>query len=170
MRPLRTWLTDANRLEETAYCAAHPYPLLVHATTGYQLQPITRTAVMTMDRAVLAAANRPARPPSAIDDYVAFPVRATPGRDAFQVAIGCHEQCDVVIDDVTVSKLHALLMCDTRGHWYLQDAGSTTGTHLNDKDPGETQVLVSGDRISLGMVDLVFYLPSQAYHLIRRLV
>ncbi|MBL0217192.1 MAG: FHA domain-containing protein [Myxococcales bacterium] len=170
MRELRAWLADANRLDEAAYCAAHPYPLLVHATTGYQLRPITRTVMMTMDQAVLDVARRPAQPPSALDDYVAFAVRGARGVPGFQVTIGCADESDIVINDVTVSKLHATLMQDRRGHWYIQDAGSTTGTHVNDQDPSETQILVSGDRVSLGMVDLVFYLPSQAYQLIRRLV
>jgi pSer/pThr/pTyr-binding forkhead associated (FHA) protein len=59
---------------------------------------------------------------------------------------------------------------DRHGNWYVQDAGSTTGTHVNDADPEPTQVLKSGDVISFGMVDTVFHLPASAYALVRRLV
>jgi hypothetical protein len=169
VRPLADWLKDANRLDELAYCNKHPYPLLVHCTTGYRLQPVSIMA-MTLDRAVLAAALRPRSTPSAIDDYIAFEVCAADGRRAFDLSLGCNPSCDIHIDDVTVSKLHAHMTQDRHGNWYIQDAGSSTGTHVNDGDPGPTQVLVSGDRISVGMVDLVFYLPSQAYSLIRRLL
>jgi hypothetical protein len=169
VRPLADWRYDANRLDEIEFCAAHPHPLLVHCTTGYQLRPVERIG-LTIDRAVLAPSSRPAMAASGLDDYRAALVKPRAGRRGFQLAIGCELDCDIHIDDVTVSTLHAHMTQDRHGNWYVQDAGSTTGTHVNDRDPCETQVLRSGDRISLGMVDLVFYLPSQVYHLIRRLL
>ena len=169
MRPLADWLADANHCEELEFCSVHPYPLLVHITTGYKLRPVERMA-MTIDRAVLAAATRPVTSPSAIDDYLALEVRSQGRVRTFQLSVGCGPNCDIQINDVTVSNVHAYMTQDRHGNWYVQDASSTTGTHVNDRDPGETQVLVSGDRISFGMVDFTFLLPSQAYHLVRRLV
>jgi hypothetical protein len=167
--PLADWRTDADRLDELAFCKAHPYPLLVHHTAGYKLRPLVDRAAMTIDRAVLGSRGKPTVP-SSIDEYLAVPVRPISHVQSFELAVGCGDVCDIHIDDVTVSNIHAFLMQDRRGNWYLRDAGSTTGTHVNDQDPQPTQVLVTGDRISFGMVDTVFYLPGPAYALIRRLI
>ena len=71
---------------------------------------------------------------------------------------------------ISQESLHAHMTQDRHGNWYVHDAGSTTGTHVNDADPTPTQVLVPGDRISFGLVDMTFLLPAQAYQLVRRLV
>lgn len=168
MKPLDHWLHDANALDVLAYCRKHPSPLLVHDMTKYKLRPLENFAA-TMDRAVLAPARR-GLPPSAIDDYVAFPLLAFGGDHTFNLVVGCGHDADIWIDDVTVSKVHAHITQDRHGNWYVQDVGSTTGTHVNDADPEPTQVLKSGDVISFGMVDVVFHLPASAYALVRRLV
>lgn len=168
LRPLSDWLLDAKALDRGAFCAKHPHPLLVHTTTGYKLRPIVNTA-MTIDRAVLAAALRPPRPSGGIDDYLAVEVRAAHGTRSFDLIVGCGNDVDIWIDDVTVSARHAHMSRDREGSWYVRDASSTTGTHVNDRDYGETQALVAGDRISFGMVDLCFYPPEDAYDLIRKL-
>jgi hypothetical protein len=169
VRPLADWLRDANSLTELEYCARHPYPLLVHATTGYKMRPVEKLA-MTLDRVVLSPVTRPRSQPSAIDDYLALPVLAMDGRRTYELSVGCNEDCDIWLNDVTVSNLHAHMTQDRHGNWYVQDAGSSTGTHVNDRDPDPTQVLVAGDRISFGLVDLTFTLPAQAFQLVRRLV
>ena len=169
VKPLAHWLRDARDLSEKAYCAVHPYPLLVHPTSGYQLRPIEKVA-MTIDRAVLAPSKRPATAPTVMDQYLAIPVSALQHSRVFQITVGSHLDNDIWIDDVTVSSTHAHLTRDKDGNWYVQDASSTTGTHVNDNDPDPTQVLVSGDRISFGMVDFTFYLPADAYRMIRSLL
>lgn len=169
MKPLAAWSYDATQLDELAYCAKHPYPLLVHVADGYKLHPVEQ-ALQTMDRAILSPARRAAGTPLAIDDYSAVAVRQTVGKFV-ELAVGCDRKaCDVLVNDISISRVHAHMVQDARGNWYVNDASSTTGTFVNDKDPVATQVLMSGDRITLGMVDLTFYLPSQAYELIRRLV
>lgn len=170
MRPLSHWLHDANRLDELTYCESHPYPLLVRHDDAYRMQPPSDPMGLTMDRVVLASARRPEQPPSSIEDYVAIEVRRRISARSIHITVGCTEEADIQIADVSISKHHALFTQDRHGNWYVQDASSSTGTHVNDHDPSPTQLLLSGDRISFGMIDLVFYLPSQAYHLIRRLV
>lgn len=167
MEPLSRWRQDATDLDVLAYCAKHSYPLLVHHTGGYQLIPIER-AMETIDRAVLSPSRR-GRAPSANAEYLAVRVVALRGPHAFELTVGCTPSCDVRINDVTVSKHHATMTRDRHGNWYLQDAGSTTGTHVNDADPEPTQVLKSGDRIGFGMVELVFHLPASVYELVRTL-
>jgi hypothetical protein len=169
VKPLAHWLKDARELGEEAYRTKHPYPLLVHATSGYKLRPIEKIA-MTIDRAVLAPSKRPATAPTVMDEYLALPVVALQGGRVFDLSVGSHVDSDLWIDDVTVSATHAHMTRDKEGLWYLQDASSTTGTHVNDRDPDPTQALVAGDRISIGMVDFTFYPAAEAYRFIRRLV
>jgi len=169
VRPLADWWQDANRLEELAFCAAHPYPLLVYLTTTYQLRPVDDRS-KTMDRVVLQATTPPSPPGSGLDQYLAVPVKARVGKRTFQLSVGCAHDRDIRINDVTVSNVHAHFTGDRHGNWYVQDASSTTGTHVNDRDPNATQVLISGDRISFGMVDVTFMLPSQVYRLVRMLL
>ena len=169
MKPLAAWSYDANHLDELAYCAKYPYPLLVHMAGGYTLHAVEK-AHLTMDRAILSPVKRRGDMSSAIDDYSAVAVRHTVGQFV-ELTVGCDRMiCDILINDITISRMHAHMLQDRHGNWYLNDASSTTGTFVNDKDPSPTQVLVSGDRITFGMVDLTFYLPSQAFALIRRLV
>jgi hypothetical protein len=168
MKMLSHWLKDANALDELAYCTKHPYPLLVHNMTTYQLRPVDRV-MATIDRAVLSPLRR-GQTPSAIDEYMAASVQAHGGDHTFELTVGCHGDCDIQINDVTVSKIHALMTKDARGYWYVQDVGSTTGTHVNDLDTEPTRALQSGDRVAFGMVELTFHLPASAYHLVRRLI
>jgi pSer/pThr/pTyr-binding forkhead associated (FHA) protein len=162
-------LADANRLGELEYCAAHPHPLLVHCRTTYQLRPVDKSG-MTIDRVVLDRVVRPHSTPSGLDEYSAVPVRSRMGTRAFDLTVGCNPDCDIHIDDSSLSNLHARMTQDRHGNWYIQDASSLTGTHVNGKDPIETRPLVSGDLISFGMVDVTFLLPSQVYRLVRMLL
>lgn len=62
---------------------------------------------------------------------------------------------EVVLEDARVSRHHAELYL--RGsEWYLRDLGSTNGTYVNGYGSRE-RALESGDRISLGGVELVFH-------------
>jgi len=168
MKMLSYWLKDANALDELAYCAKHPYPLLVHNTSSYQLRPVEKI-MATIDRAVLSPVRR-GRVPSAIDEYEAVPVQAMGGEHTFELTVGCGPDCDVRVNDVTVSKIHALMTQDARGFWYVQDVGSTTGTHVNEQDTDPTRPLQSGDKIAFGMVEVTFHLPASHYALVRRLI
>ncbi len=169
MKPLAAWSYAANVLDELGFCEKYPYPLLVHAAGGYALHPIEK-GHLTMDRAILSPVKRRGDMPSAMDDYSAVAVRQTVGKFV-ELTVGCDRTvCDIVINDITISRVHAHMLHDRHGNWYINDASSTTGTFVNDKDPSPTQVLVSGDRVTLGMVELTFYLPSQVFALIRRLV
>lgn len=73
-----------------------------------------------------------------------------PGRQS----IGRSFQCDLVIEDQNVSRLHAWLM-PFGGKWKLIDNDSTNGTYLNDQRIQEC-VLNDGDQIRVGTTILVF--------------
>ena len=71
------------------------------------------------------------------------------------MTIGRRPDCDVFLDDVTVSRDHARLV--RRGeHWYLDDCGSLNGTYVN-RSRIESQRLEEGDEVQIGKYRLTFH-------------
>jgi hypothetical protein len=92
----------------------------------------------------------------------ALVIRAGGGRagESFAVegermTIGRRPDCDVFLDDVTVSRDHALLV--QRGDsWYLDDCGSLNGTYVN-RSRIESQRLQEGDEVQIGKYKLTYH-------------
>ena len=70
-----------------------------------------------------------------------------------EVLIGRHLGCDVVLDDPSVSRRHALLRFRD-GSWILRDLESTNGTRVNGCDVVRCR-LEPGDVLMLGDESLV---------------
>src|SRR5271165_1059931 len=89
-------------------------------------------------------------------------IRAGGGRvgESFPIAgermsIGRRPECEVFLDDVTVSRDHALLI--HRGEsWYLDDCGSLNGTYVN-RSRIESHRLEEGDEVQIGKYKLTFH-------------
>jgi len=92
----------------------------------------------------------------------ALVIRAGGGRvgesfavDAERTTIGRRPDSAVFLDDVTVSRDHALLI--RRGdQWYLDDLGSLNGTYVN-RQRIESQRLEEGDEVQVGKYKLTFH-------------
>src|ERR1700677_3510422 len=92
----------------------------------------------------------------------ALVIRAGGGRvgESFPVElermrIGRRPDAEVFLDDVTVSRDHALLI--SRGEqWYLDDCGSLNGTYVN-RSRIESQRLEEGDEVQIGKYKLTFH-------------
>ncbi len=92
----------------------------------------------------------------------ALVIRAGGGREgeSFAVAgermsIGRRPDSGVFLDDVTVSRDHALLI--RRGEdWYLDDCGSLNGTYVN-RSRIESHHLQEGDEVQVGKYKLTFH-------------
>ncbi|WP_053227379.1 FHA domain-containing protein [Solirubrobacter soli] len=68
---------------------------------------------------------------------------------------------DIVLDDPTVSHVHAQLSCEGRG-WVLADDGrSRNGCFVNGQRVREPRPLRDGDRVRLGNAELVFRAPRR---------
>ena len=68
--------------------------------------------------------------------------------DSHRIVLGRDEQCDVVLDDTSVSRQHAAIYERSDG-FYVEDLESTNGTRVNG-ELVRTTILDSGDRIQLG--------------------
>jgi len=73
-----------------------------------------------------------------------------------RTTIGRSPDCGIFLDDVTVSRHHAVLL--KRGdHWLIEDGGSLNGTFVNRKRV-ESAELEDGDEIQIGKYRLTFLL------------
>jgi hypothetical protein len=69
------------------------------------------------------------------------------------------DEVDVIIDDSSVSRLHARIRRDATGNYWLYDEGSAGGTYLNHDRLGlAPRPLQHNDAIRLGRVTLRFRL------------
>ena len=91
----------------------------------------------------------------------ALVIRAGGGRvgesfavDRERTSIGRRPDAEVFLDDVTVSRDHALLI--RRGEqWHLDDCGSLNGTYVNRRRI-ESHRLTDGDELQVGKYKLAF--------------
>ena len=79
--------------------------------------------------------------------------------DDDQVLSGRHPDSDIFLDDVTVSRKHAVFR-RTSGGFVVHDVGSLNGTYVN-RELVDEAVLTTGDEVQIGKFRLVFY-ASQA--------
>ena len=68
--------------------------------------------------------------------------------------IGRSPDCDIFLDDVTVSRRHAVL-AEREGAFYVEDQGSLNGTFVNRKRI-ESARLEDGDELQIGKYRLTF--------------
>ncbi|MBF5043736.1 FHA domain-containing protein [Aggregicoccus sp. 17bor-14] len=85
-----------------------------------------------------------------------------PGR----VRLGRAPECELVINDGTLSSVHLLFLREPGGApgggWTVRDGGSRNGSWLDGVRlaPGQPQALASGARLQAAQVSLTFYTPE----------
>ncbi len=76
------------------------------------------------------------------------------GLDRDKLTIGRSPDCDIFLDDITVSRRHALLVRQ-RGGYAIEDQGSLNGTFVNRRRVDSVQ-LEDGDEVQIGKYKLTF--------------
>jgi pSer/pThr/pTyr-binding forkhead associated (FHA) protein len=79
--------------------------------------------------------------------------------DDDEVTSGRHPDSDIFLDDVTVSRKHAVFR-RSPGGFRVHDVGSLNGTYVNRALVDEA-VLSTGDEVQIGKFRLVFYAAAQ---------
>jgi predicted component of type VI protein secretion system len=72
------------------------------------------------------------------------------------VTVGRHEECDVLLDDVSVSRHHGVFTRTASGRITVRDLNSLNGTYVNGSRVEET-ALHSGDEVQVGKFKLIFW-------------
>lgn len=75
--------------------------------------------------------------------------------DDDEVLAGRHPDCDIFLDDVTVSRRHAVFE-RREGSFVVRDVGSLNGTYVN-RSIVDSAPLQTGDEVQIGKFRLVFY-------------
>ena len=80
--------------------------------------------------------------------------------DTDQVTAGRHPDSDIFLDDVTVSRRHAVFSRVQGGGFTVTDVGSLNGTYVN-RDRIDEVLLSGGDEVQIGKYRLVYYPSTQ---------
>ena len=72
-----------------------------------------------------------------------------------QTTIGRSPDCDIFLDDVTVSRRHAVLV-ERDGGFFIEDQGSLNGTFVNRRRIEAPTRLENGDELQIGKYRLSF--------------
>lgn len=84
-----------------------------------------------------------------------------PYRDAF-VTVGRAANNRVIIDDLSVSKLHATIRREPDGTHIIRDAGSLNGTFIDDERVVKETIVNAGSQLRFGSVATLF-VDAQAF-------
>jgi len=74
--------------------------------------------------------------------------------------VGRSPESDVFLDDVTVSRAHAVVERRAGDEFFVRDIGSLNGTYVNGEQVDETK-LASGDEVQIGMFKLMFFTAGE---------
>ncbi|MFZ1925185.1 MAG: FHA domain-containing protein, partial [Solirubrobacteraceae bacterium] len=69
--------------------------------------------------------------------------------------IGRSRDCDIVLEDSSISRRHAELRPAGQG-WVIEDLGSTNGVRVNGNTVHSPQEVRTGDRIEIGSTEMLF--------------
>ncbi len=75
--------------------------------------------------------------------------------DAMETKVGRDINNEIFLDDITVSRSHALIT-KSNGQYFIKDLGSLNGTYLNAISVRDTAI-TSGDEIQIGKYHLTLF-------------
>ncbi|HOI04006.1 MAG TPA: FHA domain-containing protein, partial [Dermatophilaceae bacterium] len=75
--------------------------------------------------------------------------------DDAEVTSGRHPESDIFLDNVTVSRRHAVFVRDGNGY-AVKDVGSLNGTYVN-RASVDAAVLRNGDEVQIGKYRFLYY-------------
>lgn len=80
--------------------------------------------------------------------------------EAGSTTVGRSTDSAVFLDDITVSRAHAVFERRDDGSWFVRDVGSLNGTYVNGEQVDETK-LASGDEVQIGKFKLTFFAAGE---------
>ena len=76
--------------------------------------------------------------------------------DAAETTVGRHPRADIFLDDVTVSRKHAIFVALPEGGFAVRDSGSLNGTYVN-RQRVEQATLRLGDEVQIGKYRMTYH-------------
>jgi FHA domain len=148
------WHAQKKTMTREAFAAKYNYPFLIRQADPEQIERISfQTQVASAKDAADAERSALWAGGAIVVPVIKKPENPYPER----ISIGRAQNCDVVIRDGTVSKLHGHFSSVGPGEAQLVDRGSHNGTTLNGTPVTKEPVrVVSGDKIVFGDVAVQF--------------
>lgn len=122
--------------------------------TTVRLQPIEEQGEAVDEEATVSLVEVP-RGPGVLAVKRGPNVGARYGLDTESTMAGRHPESDIFLDDITVSRRHAVLTRGEDGKVVIRDLGSLNGTYVN-RERIEEAVLSAGDEVQIGKFKLVY--------------
>ena len=76
--------------------------------------------------------------------------------DSAETTVGRHPHADIFLDDVTVSRKHAVFMSLAEGGYGVRDSGSLNGTYVN-RTRVEQVALRAADEVQIGKYRMTYH-------------
>ena len=76
--------------------------------------------------------------------------------DSAETTVGRHPHADIFLDDVTVSRKHAMFLVLPDGGFAVRDSGSLNGTYVN-RQRVEEAALRAGDEVQIGKYRMTYH-------------
>lgn len=143
-------VAEARALRRDQFVARHPGWFLVLSNRADGSSLSFRTRVGRIESAT-------APEPETVSEVL--PVSKAPGNPyPERISVGRARNCDVVLRDQSVSKLHAHFRERRDGSLELVDLQSQNGTRINDRriQPDAPEITATGDLISFGSLAALF--------------
>ncbi len=154
---------QVEKTDLAAFRAAHPYPWVVWEP-GIWRPPSHAPETMMLPSV------RPEPQPATGVEALAMGLVPIDAK-ATQVTLGRSADCDLEVNDATLSRNHALFMWTTDGRWTVRDAGARNGTSVDGQllRPGTPQLLREGAKIQVGSVMLTFHTPEGMFERLQKM-
>jgi cell division protein FtsW (lipid II flippase) len=94
--------------------------------------------------------------------YLSLPNGAKIPLNHWENIVGRSKSSDAYFEYPTLSRSHAAIIRDDKGHWRIYDLHSKCGVTVNGREVTDRASLKNGDIVSLGGVELVFVTLGQA--------
>lgn len=154
---LGDFATDARTLDPARFITRHGQAFLLHyGPLGALHVPRGPAQTIMAEDVPQGAASGPQA------DFLVFPIRKS-DRSRFSqfVTLGRIRTNDIVVPDVSVSKVHAFFTANPDGAMMVQDAGSSTGTYVDGKTvaahgTGSAVPLTTGTQLRCGGINFTY--------------
>lgn len=167
MTILEEWRRTRANTKREDFIALHPYAFLISASgaagaAANKPMPVVKpTEFRTVTHKEYAA-----KAESNLELPLILPLRKGEGRPfPERISVGRATNCDVVIRDASISKLHGHFRDVTAESAFFTDAKSSNGTRLDGTlvPPGVATEIRRNMLLSFGRVQLMFMSPSDVY-------
>ena len=101
--------------------------------------------------------------------YMVIPIGVTSRTGSERLLVGCGENCDVQIGEVSVSREHAWIVRES-GEYFIEDNHSTGGICIDGKrlESSKAYRLETWSRLTLGSLELTFFDPAGFYMFVKK--